>query len=64
MHQTIVLECDACATPRQTNFDETLEQLRERLAQVGWYVDSARDYDLCPGCTHKGIPGLEGGTAS
>ena len=55
LNQTILLECDACCAPRQTKLGETLEQLRDRLASVGWYVDDVRDYDLCPNCTHKVI---------
>lgn len=53
---TIVLECDSCGIRRQTGLGEQLDAMRERLVDVGWYVNAARDYDLCPACTHKGPP--------
>lgn len=45
---TIVLECDACGTRRQSQPHESIHVLRERLAIVGWFSDAAHDRDLCP----------------
>lgn len=45
------LECDGCRTTRQGKPDQPLADLRERLAEVGWWSDHANDRDYCPTCT-------------
>ena len=45
---TVQLVCDTCHAPRQARVGESIDSLRDRLAQVGWYSDAANDIDLCP----------------
>lgn len=48
---TVWLQCDRCKVAlRQAKVGETIASLRERLVDVGWRCDDARDSDVCPAC--------------
>lgn len=53
---TEALECNGCGCLRQSAHNETADSLRDRLADVGWLSDKARDLDYCPRCiVSKGL---------
>lgn len=47
---TVRLECDDCRCERQGQVGQSVDQLRDALATVGWLSDKANDRDLCPRC--------------
>lgn len=50
-HVTEQLVCDDCRTPlRQGKQGQSIDDLRDRLAEGGWLSNKARDTDLCPTC--------------
>lgn len=44
------LRCDDCGADRQGRVGQSLDDLREKLAAVGWVSNKAQDRDLCPRC--------------
>lgn len=50
---TVRLVCDDCRTERQGQVNVGVDELRDRLARVGWFSDKANDADLCPACIGK-----------
>lgn len=49
------LECNVCSCHRQGRSGQSIADLRDALADVGWYIDAANDVDVCP--THIPEPG-------
>lgn len=45
---TVLLECNICRARRQGRVGESVAELRDKLADVGWYSDAANDVDVCP----------------
>lgn len=41
-----VVQCDACRDTRQA----VDHDLRQVLAEGGWFCDDANNFDLCPAC--------------
>lgn len=58
---TIWLECDHCrAAQRQGKPGQTIDELREALASVGWLSDKATDSDACPSCVGQAVESRHG----
>lgn len=50
---TVLIACDGCGTTRQGRVGERLGSLRQRLLEVGWHVDDAKNEDHCGTCAES-----------